>query len=341
MRSTAGITEEKENDCREFLKSLVKMAKGTGPAEFATITKALPQFNERDDAAGGVSVIPTIDAMIGKLQREFSNARQFCSVATIGTDKWEQLIRKQTNGALRRSQLDNFDDATKKDRYGRVSIMVDDLFSIIPFSDNLIMDSAFSVVNDILSSAAEDFTITEGSEWVNGSTGDGLKGFLTYAEDSAGGNSFDKIERVTTGAAGVFDFDDLFNTIYALKFVYLPNAVLGANRLTMREMRKLKDTQDRYLWEFSNQVGQPARVAGVPVTEIPELAAPSGAGTYTTGDEPIVVADFRSGYQIVDRLGITTTRDNLTQYPDIVMKLKKRSGGGLKKGECIKVLKVQ
>jgi len=91
---------------------------------------------------------------------------------------------------------------------------------------------------------------------------------------------------------------------------------------------------------FNNQVGQPATIAGVPVVEMPELVAPAANGTYTVGDEPIIVGDLRSGYQIVDRLGIVTTRDELTQYPDIVMKLKKRSGGGLKKGECIKVLKI-
>jgi HK97 family phage major capsid protein len=110
--------------------------------------------------------------------------------------------------------------------------------------------------------------------------------------------------------------------------------------LTQRELRKLKDTQNRYLWEFNNQVGQPPTIGGYPVVEMPELVAPAANGTFTTGDQPIIFGDFKKGYKIVDGMGIVTTRDNLTDYPNIVYKMKKRSGGGLVKGECIKKLKM-
>ena len=299
--------------------------------------KSLAQFNERDDAAGGITVMPVIDSLIDKLIREFSNVRGVASTVTITSDKWERIIRKQTNGAMRRSTLANFDDSTKSDRYGMISIMVDDLFSIVPFTDNLEMDTAFNIVNDILSSAAEDFAITEASEFINNSTGEGLKGLLSYASDAANANSFDKIASIASAGSSLA-FDDVWNLLYSLKTAYQSRGVAYCNRLTFRELRKLKDSENRYLWEFNNQVGQPATIGGVPILEMPELVAPAAAGTFTTGDVPIFYGDFGAGYKIVDRMGIVTTRDNLTQYPDIVFKLKKRSGGGLTKGEAIKKL---
>jgi len=343
--------ENNHKECYEFLMNIKQVGLGKmqqfdsnelpitkkSLEAFELQKKSLAQFNERDDAAGGVTVMPVIDSMIDKLIREYSNVRGIASTVSITSDTWERLIRKQTNGALRRSALTNFDDATKSDRYGKVRILVDDLFSIVPFTDNLEMDTAFNIVTDILSSAAEDFAITESTEFISNGTGEGLKGLLTYTSDTATGNSFDKIASIAS-AASTLDFDDVWNLLYSLKTAYQGRSVAYCNRLTFRELRKLKDTQDRYLWEFNNQIGQPATIGGVPVLEMPELVAPAANGSYTTGDVPIIYGDFNAGYKVVDRMGIVTTRDNLTQYPDIVYKLKKRSGGGLTKGEAIKKL---
>lgn len=351
---TKAVAELQQGDnheeCITFLKELKSLGRGDSSRfdtnDMKSSKKALAEhkasvhFNERDDAAGGITVLPVIDSLIGKLMREFSQVRGIASVATITGDQWKQIIRKQTNGALRKSKLNNFNDGTKSDRFGEISIMVDDLFSIVPFTDNLEMDTAFNIVGDILSSAAEEFTITESSEFINNGTGEGLKGILTYADDdSADGNSFDKIQAIASAGSSLA-FDDVWNLFYSLKSAYTPGAVAFANRLTMRELRKLKDTQNRYLWEFNNQVGQPATIGGYPVIEMPELVAPAANGTFTTGDQPIIFGDFKGGYKVVDGMGITTTRDNLTDYPNIVYKMKKRSGGGLTKGECIKKLKM-
>lgn len=351
---TLAADENNHKECYEFLMNLKQVGLGKmsqfdsnelpmtkkSIEAFELQKKSLAQFNERDDAAGGITVMPVIDSIIGKLMREFSNVRSVASVSSITGDLWKQIIRKQTNGALRKSALSNFDDATKSDRFGEIKIMVDDLFSIVPFTDNLEMDTAFNIVTDILSSAAEDFAITEGTEFISNNTGEGLKGLLTYADDAANANSFDKIAAISSGTTLVMDFDDVWNVLYSLKSAYTGRANAYGNRLTLRELRKLKDTQNRYLWEFNNQVGQPATIGGYPIFEMPELVAPDASGNYVQGDEPLIFGDFNAGYKIVDSMGIVTTRDNLTQYPDIVYKLKKRSGGGLTKGEAIKKLKI-
>lgn len=335
-----GMTEESVKEITDYFIDLKKLGRGEIQQLDSNNMKSnmqfKAQFNERDDSAGGLFIPPTIDSMIGTLQREFSNLRGIASVATIAGDQWVQNLQNQTNGAVRRKDLANFSDPTKKDTFGRVTIMVADLFSILNFTDNLEMDSAINLVTQLFSKAAEDFTITESAEFVSGDGVEEMKGVLTYAD----GTGFDKVERTQSGTTLKLDWDDIFNVIYSLESNYWSGSTMFANRLTMRVIRKLKDAEGRYLWEFSQQAGQPAMVAGFPIMEMPELAAPDASDNYVQGDEPIIFGDIRRGYQIVDRLGITTTRDNLTQYPDIVYKMKKRSGGGLKLGETIKTLQI-
>ena len=89
--------EHKRKQCSEFVKNLRMMggmqAKQAGfdTNDFVS-TKEFKDYNSGDDSLGGVTVIPFLDAMIGKLLREFSDIRGLASVSTISTDKWEQIV---------------------------------------------------------------------------------------------------------------------------------------------------------------------------------------------------------------------------------------------------------
>jgi HK97 family phage major capsid protein len=335
-----GMTEESVKELTGYFIDLKKLGRGEisqiDTNEMKSNVEFKAQFNERDDSAGGLFIPPTIDSMIGTLQREFSNLRGIASTATIAGDVWKQNLQNQTNGAVRRKDLANFNDPTKKDTFGSVTIMVSDLFSFLDFTDNLEMDSAVNIVSQLLSKAAEDFTITESAEFINGDGVEEMKGVLTYAD----GTGFDKVERTQSGTTLVLGWDDIFNVIYSLKSGYRTGSTMFANRLTQRVIRKLQDNEGRYLWEFSQQAGQPAMVAGFPIMEMPELVAPDASDNYVQGDEPIIFGNLNRGYKIVDRLGITTQRDEFTDYPNIRYKMKKRSGGGVILGEAIKTLQI-
>jgi HK97 family phage major capsid protein len=49
--------------------------------------------------------------------------------------------------------------------------------------------------------------------------------------------------------------------------------------------------------------------------------------------------DFREGYQIVDRIGLSVLRDPYTSYPYVFFKFRKRVGGGVVNFEAIKLLR--
>jgi len=57
-------------------------------------------------------------------------------------------------------------------------------------------------------------------------------------------------------------FDDIINLIYLLPSKYRANAKFLVHNSNIREMRKLKDSQNRYLWNEAVAPGQPATFYG-------------------------------------------------------------------------------
>jgi len=325
-------------ETEEFLMNLRKTigrnpeSMGFNTEEFISV-KELKNHVSGNTADGGIFIKPFLDSQIDSLIREFSPIRSIASVINISTDSYNRVIRKKNNGALRKGAMANFTAETKKDNFGDLVIKVDDLYAIALYEANLLNDSMFNLVADLLMSISEDFSITEATEFATNATGEGLRGILTYAHSTT--DAFDTIEQITSAGSGALVFDDFIDTQAQLKNSYSLNASWMMNRLTKAVVRKLKDSEGQYLWSPSLTAGAPSSILGSPLIEVfemPDVASSSLSVAY---------GDVRSAYQIVDRSGIEVTRDNLTQYPDVKYIAKKRSGGGLMKGQAMKILKTQ
>jgi len=243
----------------------------------------------------------------------------------------------KVNGALWEKDMANFSDQTKSNSFNKLNLLVENLHAIAIFSDDLINDSAFDIVSAILTDIAEDMAIAEGlSYWTGNGSGE-LNGILT-APTAA--DSFNGIERVTSATANAISLEDVYDLTGALFQRYQPGAQFKANRAVITELRKLRSDSGagagtgQFLWQPSNQAGIPDLLAGYPISQAQELSA-----TIATGVEALVFGDFRQGTKIIDRMGMTVLRDNLTQYPNIAYKVKKRVGGGVVKGQALKILK--
>ena len=55
---------------------------------------------------------------------------------------------------------------------------------------------------------------------------------------------------------------------------------------------------------------------------------------------PIVLADWRNAYVIVDRLGLRFVRDPFTSKPHVLFDAFKRVGGAVANTDAIKLLKI-
>jgi HK97 family phage major capsid protein len=93
---------------------------------------------------------------------------------------------------------------------------------------------------------------------------------------------------------------DLF---YALKSPYRQKAVFVTNDLTMKALRKVKDSTGQYLWAPSIREGTPDTIVGRPIYTsgyVPQMAA---------GAKAMAFGDF-SYYWIADRQSRTFQRLN-------------------------------
>lgn len=105
--------------------------------------------------------------------------------------------------------------------------------------------------------------------------------------------------------ATAFTAEGLKNAKYAVAAQYRRNASWVMHRDAVKMAAKLTDGQGRYLWADSLKAGEPDMLMGHPVYE--SEYAPS---TFTSGLYVAVFGDFKTGYQIVDGLGMSVQRLN-------------------------------
>lgn len=138
---------------------------------------------------------------------------------------------------------------------------------------------------------------------------------------------------VTAASATAITADELIDLFYSLNSAYRKNAVWLLNDSTMKNIRKLKDSNGQYLWQpalheggFDTLLGK--RIYTSPYA--PELAA---------GKKTVAFGDFNY-YWIGDRLGITFKRLNerFAETGQIGFIASKRLDGKLILPEAIKVL---
>jgi HK97 family phage major capsid protein len=108
------------------------------------------------------------------------------------------------------------------------------------------------------------------------------------------------------------------------------------NRATLGAIRKLKDGMGGYLWTPGIANAAPNTILGVPYVEMADMPS-IAAGTY-----PVIYGDFRRGYKIVDRIGISFQTDFTTEADNglVIFRARKRSGSAVVLPEAIRKLKI-
>ncbi|HVI27616.1 phage major capsid protein, partial [Hansschlegelia sp.] len=122
--------------------------------------------------------------------------------------------------------------------------------------------------------------------------------------------------------------------MYSLPSEFAADAKLYINRLSIRDVRKLKDNNGQYLWQPGLVLGQPATINQAPVAEIP------GMPTVAAGNIVALYGDMPQTYLVVDRIGVNVLRDPFTNKPFVHFYTTKRVGGGVFNPEPMKALKV-
>lgn len=246
---------------------------------------------------------------LARIIRTASGDLQIPVVAAQGTASWVDEV-----GEI----------PTSDGSFGQVTLSAYKLATMIKVSHELLNDSAFPLESFL----AQDFGRRIGSlEEEAFLAGNGTKkptGVLASANVGK-----------TTASATAVTFDEVMDLYHSLKTPYRNKAVFIANDLTVKALRKLKDSNGQYLWQPSVVAGTPDTILGRPVyvsSFMPQIEAEA---------KVMAFGDF-SYYWIADRQGRTFERLNelFAQTDQVGFKATQRVDGKLILPEAVQVMRM-
>lgn len=339
----AKTAEEKIRD--EYKETFVDWVRNKGQSPLHE--QKLQDLAKKDitigsNAGGGFAVPEIIAREIQRLELKFSPVRRLVKVVQAGSSDYKELvnIRGATSGWVGESGSRG---ATSTPQLREVAPTHGELYAYPQVSEWSLDDIFFNVESWLAEEVAQDFAQEEGTAVITGNGTSKPTGMLnttpTTADDfsspmrAAAAYQFIPSLSTSSPATAEIGFDALINLSYKLNSAYRVGATFVMNSNTAGEIRKLKDTNGRYLWEPSLQVGQPDRLLGYPV-EIWEQMQDVGTNNF-----PVAFGNFRRGYVLADRVGLRVTRDNVTNVGFVKFYVRRREGGIVLNNDAIKFLR--
>lgn len=292
------------------------------------------------DPEGGYFVSPDMSGRIVQRIFETSPIRQVANVVETSTDALEGVNDLNEAGAGWVGESEGRPETTTPD-VGVWRIPIHEEYAMPIATQKVLEDADRNVENWLIDKVSRRFSRLENTAFVNGTGVTQPRGFLTYPTEATDDDSreWGRLQHAPTGGSGAFassnPADALYDLVFSLKADYLSNAVWMMARSTMAEVAKLKDGNGRYLLTTGGDIGQrtPFTLLGYPVIlaeDMPAIAADSLS---------IAFGDFTSGYQIVDRIGITLLRDPYTTKGKVKFYTRKRTGADVLDFDAIKLMK--
>ncbi len=297
-------------------------------------------MNTGTDPDGGYMVVPEMDRFIDRIAETVSPMYRIANVVTIGTNKYEKLV-KTSGMAMRRVAEGATGGETTEPKYAKLTIEVH-TGECEPWVHNETLEDAFAnLEQDLAGEAGIAFAEGAGSEFISGDGVGKARGILEYTKIANASYAWGKIGYVVTTASAAFptastsvnSADPLINLVHALKTKWRAGASWLMNSNTAGTVRKLKDADGRHIWSDSLVNGQPPQLLGYPVA-IDDNMPDVGAAAYA-----IAFGNFKRGYTIVNRTGTTLIRDPYTAKGTTKFNFRRRFGGGIYNFEAIKLMK--
>jgi HK97 family phage major capsid protein len=298
--------------------------------------RALDQYEAKSllvgsDPDGGYLALGEYSRELLRLITAASPMRQVARATPIGGS--EIILPKQTRAATATWLGEISETPQSQPAFGQARIIPHRLSAYVEASQQLLEDGFIDIDLELNREFAEEFARAEGEAFT---TGDGVqkpKGFLTLPA----GTGSDQIEQVPSGHATELTADAMITTLYKLPSPYRRNATWLMNSNTLAVVRKMKDSNNRYLWDAGAGglvPGQPETILGRPVVEfgdMPDL----GAGSLS-----VAVGDWQAGYRIVDRIQMSLIRDIYTKARNAIVcfHATRRVGGDVVRSDAIKLI---
>ena len=332
QRPDAGeLAEEQAEHAKAFDKLL---RKGRADDLEAFNTKAM---NGLSDPDGGYLILPEMDKIIERIVPTISAIGRLASNVTIGSAKWEKLM-KTSGMAMRRVADGGTGGETTEPKYSKVAIEAF-VAEVEPWVYNETLEDAYvNLASDLAEEAGIGFAEGAGSEFAIGDGVGKAKGITAYTTVANASYAWGSVGYIASGAAGAFatsaPADELVQLQHSLKQQYRPGAVFVMSDGTLSSVRQMKDgSGSYYLWQSDPTAGFGGRLLGSPVEvddNMPTIAANSLSIAY---------GNIARAYKVVNRAGTTVIRDNITSIGQTKFNFRRRFGGGIYNFEALKLMK--
>lgn len=292
-----------------------------------------PRNSWTESSDGGVIVPRELYEQITLAQQKYSPLRGICRILQTKTAHSNFDLPVAKSGAVV-NWVGETDTRSVMDTPVLASIEFPDceMYTLLPVSDWMLSDTM--IADFIQTELARAFGHAEGEKFLSGNGTKQPKGLLSYtfAATDDDTRAWGQMQYIASGTAATLgSAEKLIDLCYSLRSGYRANATWVMNASTLATVRKLKDSQNRFLWEPGLN-GQQQMLMGYPIVEadhMPNIGA---------GNIPILFGDFQC-YGIVDR-EMSLQRDPFTMKPYTVFYGRKRTSGALIDSLGIKGLKI-
>jgi HK97 family phage major capsid protein len=263
----------------------------------AIIEDATGQIIVPADLAGPIFLtLPRLGVLRNQaLVRPTSSNRVDVRALTQATAGWGRIEITNAGGAT--PPTDAAIAAT-----GPNTVTVQDLVALVQIGVDELMDTDANLVSLVQEIVGAQFAQMEDDAFANGN---GTSKPFGLAVRATVGGAIPAAQGVTAAASAVVP-DQLKSMQYLITSRFANQGVYLASDDATQAIALLKDSTSNYLWQPSNQAGQPDQLFGRPFYRMSGLPAMTATTFFT--EPSVLFGDVRSGYMIADRQQITVQR---------------------------------
>ena len=297
-------------------------------------------LNISTPADGGYAVPEELDASIVKKLVDISPMRQLATVINVGSSGYRKLasIGGTASGWVGETDART---ATNTPALAEIVPTMGELYANPQATQVMLDDAYFDAEAWLAAEVSEEFGRAEGAAFISGNGSNRPTGILagTPVATADASRSWGVLQFVASGQAAAMPAantyaDKYIDIVHSLKAGYRTGAVWVCNKALLGELRKVKTSDNNYLWQPSLQLGMPSSFLGYGVVEAEDMPA-VGANAF-----PLAFGNFATGYLIVDRGPTRMIRDPFSNKPYVGFYSTKRVGGIVQNSEAIKLLKI-
>ncbi|MFG6593944.1 phage major capsid protein [Sulfitobacter sp. 1A13368] len=281
---------------------------------------------------GGYLVDPQTADRVQSVLNAGASIRAIASVVQVEATSYDVLVDHADVGAGWATES-GAQAETDTPQIDRITVPLHELSALPKASQRLLDDSAFDIEGWLAGRIADKFARAEAAAFVSGDGIDKPTGFLSHPAVDNDIWTWGNLGYVPSGTNANPEADAIIELVYALGAAYRKNAVFVMNSKTTAKVRKLKDTDGRFLWSDGLAAGEPARLMGYPVLVAEDMPDPA------TDAMAIAFGDFSAGYTVAERPDLRILRDPFSAKPHVLFYATKRVGGDVSDFAAIKLMK--